>query len=305
VTSTLHNLKATLTIADISGKEKPLGADSLLGNVLAPGSVELIRTSFGASYIKWDLEPFRQMKFPSPAGMLDAFIRIADGDDQDTLRFAKRYGVLFLCRHGLPWPHYPSSPPRLPFIPGPQKGWWCKATQAEPVERWQFFARRAKAILGIAASLHRGNKPTKADWSAAIEGYKPAEAIVAFANRPLVTRKPPEIREHLILSSLVNEWLMIGGVKPALVWPPKGKPYFWLSSGTYGEIGVQIMTAVSRSGDLQICDGCGRPYLRTEKRPQRERRNYCESDSCKKIGNKLRQRERRNRLAKTKEATNG
>ena len=39
------------------------------------------------------------------AGMLDAFLNLANSDDAEIVRYAKKWGVLGLCQHNLPADH--------------------------------------------------------------------------------------------------------------------------------------------------------------------------------------------------------
>jgi DNA-directed RNA polymerase subunit RPC12/RpoP len=77
----------------------------------------------------------------------------------------------------------------------------------------------------------------------------------------------------LTLGDFLWFWLRMSGTRPKFVWDPE--PKFYLECGTFGEIGVQIMQAVSNAQGLTICSGCGRAYMRKGRKPQEGRRNYC------------------------------
>ena len=86
-----------------------------------------------------DPEPFR---WAEPRGILRAFVRIET--PEQVLRFAQKYGPLWLCPHGMP-PHA-----------DPETGLWCPPCGQEPVDRWLGYADRARALLKVAAAMAQG-----------------------------------------------------------------------------------------------------------------------------------------------------
>ena len=86
--------------------------------------------------------------------MLRGFVRL--GDVPETRfparleAFALRWGVLGLCRHGLPATH-PITAEMAPIeVPC---GLWMTATGTEPVALWREYARQARAVLDVATAL--------------------------------------------------------------------------------------------------------------------------------------------------------
>jgi len=200
-------------------------------------------------------------------GMLDAFVRIRDGDE--ALRFAQRYGVLGICEHGLPASH---NPP--PFFPGlGHKQTWCYprgltgGLAREPVERWLRFARQANSLSRIAAAAHRNEAINPDDWRIVFEDFEdmtaaPENLDAARAN----------------LTMLLDQWwLPLGNVRPSFSWLDGPEPAFRLRSGGYafGVLAVQLMMAVGNAHALALCSGCGNVYMRQGRKPQAGRRNYC------------------------------
>lgn len=85
---------------------------------------------------------------PGP-GLLEQFVALSDAPDEDILRYARHWGVLAICHHGLPASHGEHCRPMT--LPG--RGhylFW------EPIESWRYFARHAKGVLEMAAATYNG-----------------------------------------------------------------------------------------------------------------------------------------------------
>jgi len=229
-----------------------------------------------------------------PRGALDGFLRVRDGES--ALRFAQRYGVLAICEHGLPATH--AYRPRLFFHKEEGSG-FCRPQgwphPAEPIERWLHFARQANALLRVAAALHDDRPGAKEDWEIIFEDLLPAEWLrPTFGN---LTESVP--MGHLYLGGIINEWLVLGGVRPHFVWGMKrgdaprfefGNPYL---VSNFWALALQLAVALSRSGGIAICDGCRRPYTTEKRKPQAKRSHYC--PECRDGGIPARDRQRRHR----------
>ena len=85
---------------------------------------------------------------PGP-GLLEQFVALSDAPDEDILRYARQWGVLVICHHGLPASHSEHCRPLT--LPGRGRYvFW------EPVENWRFFARHAQRVLEMAAATYNG-----------------------------------------------------------------------------------------------------------------------------------------------------
>jgi hypothetical protein len=83
---------------------------------------------------------------PGP-GLLEQFVALGDAPDEDILRYARHWGVLVICRHGLPASHSEDCKPMA--LPGRGRYvFW------EPIESWRYFARHANAVLEAAAATY-------------------------------------------------------------------------------------------------------------------------------------------------------
>jgi hypothetical protein len=205
-------------------------------------------------------------------GLLDAFVRI--DSERDVLKFATQFGPLGLCRHGFPAGHYLEGHQFL--FDSPSRG-QCFPSRAgpasEPAARWFVYARAARAMLNLAAALHGGALGRQEDWADAFESV-PRDEDVHPPDPAAMTRGPLTLigLRHL-LADLVNEWLLLGDVRPRLLWEEGVGITF--DADTFGALAVQLTQAVSRTNGLAICSSCGLPYMRTGRKAPAGRRNYC------------------------------
>ncbi|MCI0485773.1 MAG: hypothetical protein L0229_04145 [Blastocatellia bacterium] len=120
------------------------------------------------------------------SGMLDQFIKLTDAPPERIRDYARRWGILDVCKHDLPFTHNPAPPhqrywdwmPNLNrledgsnrfCIPvsglGRESGWG-------PLEPWRQLSRCMRTLMNIAADIHL-EKPGKIeDWRILIEWDK-------------------------------------------------------------------------------------------------------------------------------------
>lgn len=255
------------------GQDGELVPGELLGDPLLPMTIFRLpaRAELREDLLYWS-QP--RPRLASPERMLDSFVRIRDG--KDVLRFAKRYGPLWLSSDG-----YPENAGRSPISPllvdedGNETG-WC-----EQIEHWLQYVRLATAILTVATFAYEVKRAPEAELT----------RLSDFTYFGVEGRDIGEQEDLLGLA--VDFWLEQGDVRPTFSWREAGW-HFSLQGGTFGILGVQIMLAVSKSQGLAICDGCGNPYLRTQRKPQTGRNNFCTNSDCGEKGaSKLRRRKKR------------
>ena len=202
------------------------------------------------------------------AGMLDAFIRVTEA--RSALRFARKFGVLQICRHGLQYSHAPAC------LASSQRSSW-NPQSLEPLEAWLHYATKARAILSLSASIQIGEERdgigSRNDWTFLYRSRGGKASIDGLMQA--VTAKPSLAKAFLVTE--INDWLIEGNVRPTITWDEKASPGFSLNASTFGLLGVQLMTAVSRIQDVYFCDGCGNPYIRKKRKPQLGRNQYCET----------------------------
>jgi hypothetical protein len=89
--------------------------------------------------------------------LLERFCRVADAPDtaRAVVAFARRWGLLGLCEHGLPYLH------RTP---------WCTPSCKEEFQHWKDIAVYFEAMRRIGADLYRGKFGEDTDWEVVTEG---------------------------------------------------------------------------------------------------------------------------------------
>src|ERR1017187_5244584 len=98
-----------------------------------------------------------------PPDLLERFCLIAESADTDAaiVAFARRWGLLGLCEHGLPSEglcngHSTCTP--------------CGWTGTESFDHWRRLARAFQSMLRIGLALNRGKPGENADWELAADG---------------------------------------------------------------------------------------------------------------------------------------
>ena len=236
----------------------------------------------------------------APNGMLDKFRDLAGATDGEVLRFAKRYGVLGLCRHRLPYTHAPAVIlNRSPLEPS-RKG--CRPRQVEKLADWRWYARGFQAALNAVAQLENDKLPLEADWKAlqgSVMGWSEDFALPKRATKLTLAQV------RLWLTRVLNGLLRLGGVVLA-VQPDNGADWraawhcgpviaqtrihvggrVWLpvemasetsayDVNTFGHLAIQLVTNIARTDGLALCSACGQAFAISQRRRSPTRRAYC------------------------------
>jgi hypothetical protein len=214
--------------------------------------------------------------------LLETFVALADADPEAIRDYARKWGILMICEHGIPAGH---SAPRLPMsdvLNGPTEvrgvrgclpqGWpdacW------EPVGAWYVLARQARAMLNVAAALHRGVPARRGDWHTIVYrtwyGDDQGDPWLDSLNQPTHAT-----HAQAFLEDSINRWLAWGAVQPILSWSARKYPTIVFDGyGLFGALAVQLLAVVCTTG-WAICSACGGIYDPGPRRPNPNRRNYC------------------------------
>ena len=220
----------------------------------------------------------------NPRGMLDAFRQIRDADD--VLRFAQRYGVMWMCRHGLPSAHNPPSVGTRGCRPlGVASG-----EIRESISHWLRLANAVDAFVQLVPPIRDEQPGPDQAWGLLLDLHPGIEEWVD--GQASVGGRDPLVRRRA-LETVINWWLDWGGARWHLNWlDPADPKVSMLTSSTFGVLATQLSLALAGAQDLAVCNGCARAYTR-KKRPQSGRRNYCENCRRLKIPERDRQRDHR------------
>ena len=237
-------------------------------------------------------------------GLLEEFVRLGDEPAENIARYARRWGVLKICACHLPYTHNPVRPWNrmgpmvtwcnpLGFHEGRRSDgqWW------EPIDAWRRWSRQARSILKIIGTLRDGCLPDKDDWQVVYShSGAPRQA-------PWWKRRDGVEFERQKIAEIVNEWLILGDVRPVLHWETwQSKPAVVKMNqpGLFPAIAYQLALALSTRRAVSICSGCGFGYF-PKKASSPGRRSFCEDCCDMGVHQKLALKDLRARKARAKE----
>lgn len=247
-----------------------------------------------ADRLHWKLGPTKKAR--PGEGLLEGFLVLSDDRSGDRIaRFARRWGVLAICEHGLPYTHNAPYwddewdtqhvgddfclPLGIEHIDEGGEAW-------EPLSAWRRLAETLQALLAIAVALQQDERPTRAGWQKIRAGWERIDAGGIFGVRLQIGGADPPWYGNLRTATrrvyeLLNELLVIADVRPHAVFGGRGPAVKLGSSrpfgGLFAALAVQTLMAACRSEGLYVCHGCGRPFALgpTERRRQAGRNTYC------------------------------
>ena len=271
------------------GRQVPTGAIILPEHIRLEGDV-----------LHWGMGRYPGIRSVSN-GMLDQFIRITDADS--VLRFAENWGVLGFDGGKVLFPARE----------------YYSGGGTEPVSAWQYYARRASAVLNVAAALKQGKLGDIQDWREFSLPVTPVDDKIDPATRDAIRTGSDRHAKmglgfsfHLAwmedpidseltaiiarrtLAQEVTKWLecwKLGRTDRlsdlVLQWnevTDKWELGITYHGFLFPAIALQLALVVADIDSLFTCSGCGIPYVRPResKRPKSGWANYC--GQCKNNG---------------------
>ena len=252
-----------------------------------------LRLDAGGEHLVWHWDPVPEPEDwfrPGPT-MLAQFVGLRDAEPERILAYARRWGVLGICPHGLPSSHNPTQDLGAgEVIEGCEgigrlndEGQWVFR---EPIAAWHRFATEAYAIAATAARLR---------------GYGSGPDLSPHGRLTLTLR----------LWKALNRWLALGGVGPAIIlhpdWP-KVEPERALvptigAPGLFGALALRLSLASTGAAGLAPCAGCGE-WFSPSVTPRTGERQWCSKPACQKAKRASASRGYRERQ-RAKSAANG
>lgn len=236
-------------------------------------------------------------------GVATDFARIAGGSNEAILAYARKWGVLELCKHGLPrthrqptvWPGHMGMrnlSPDASCLPiqhesAPHQGVAGFGPWQEPLSGWRTYTAKVRAIVDLAGQLRLGVQGSHEDWVKA-SGESDDDQWIG---------SPWD------LARAVEELLEIANIRPLFRWRGErgyemllGVPGSGLAGGgAFPAIAMQLALSVARSDGIAYCSGCGNAFSAKESRPAKGEHRYCQA--CRDAKIDVRDRKRRSRAA--------
>jgi len=223
----------------------------------------------------------------APTLLLERFTQLAEegseGGGRDVLQFARKYGVLYLCRrHDLPSSHRALTKPSNAELNlgGLFARCGLRVTSdgfyAESIAMWRGYAKQARAILNVTVALKNGKAGDNEDWEMLAKqvGSVVDEKDDKGEITTIIVLPTGEWERRIVLSNAVNHWLSPGQVRPVFYLTEDG-PLIQIGNRTvFGALGLQLMLAVSQTQGLASCTSCGIFYTPSRK-PNPNRNSYC------------------------------
>jgi hypothetical protein len=201
---------------------------------------------------------------------LRQFVSLRRATNQRIWAFAKKYGPLVTCQHG------------LPCTQGGHQV--CPPLQVEPLGLWRHYSNRVAAVLRLAAAIYDGIPGRPEDWSAA--SSKPPDSVVIEqtpSQRNVGGANLPVAKACRALTAILNvDWVRLVDLTPAIVWEQPATPKIVLrGSGLLGAVATQLLFTACRVEGFAHCAGCGEAFI-PNRRPRLDQRSWCER--CRKRG---------------------
>jgi hypothetical protein len=174
------------------------------------------------------------------ARLLWDFAELAEAVDKDIRGYAQRWGVLALCRHGIPNEILYS----FHFEKGRQE---CPAIGSEPLQRWREYATMFKKMLANIDQVRAGR--VNADNAA----FDISRFAVAFGH----------LRPVLVRTEVNDLALRLAGSR--------------LGGGLSAALGYQLLVLMAGGNGMLICAECGQ-WFESASRRDPDRNVYC--DKC-------------------------
>jgi hypothetical protein len=255
--------------------------------VRAPGA-DQIRLSKDGSQLIWSVhlvnqneDDMRELRTTPKA--LTAFLNLNSAEE--VLRYARKYGVLGMCEHGLP-PFHTKEKDDLRADYARCNWGITRDGIVEPIATWLALSKQCRAMLQLGSELNAVARGKYLDshfwryWRDAmwLEGqHRRVEAMRLTAK----TNEGFRYCGYGQLNSALEDWLRCGNVLPRLLLRPGEPALFSLSAhlggmpNLFGVLGLMMAFELGKGDGWTMCAECG-STIRCSKNVALGRRQFCE-----------------------------
>lgn len=235
--------------------------------------------------------------------MLSKFVELADANlsNDRVLEFARRWGMLGLCHHGLPRNH---DQHRVPYSLGLglslDDDYPCRSGvfEPEPISAWRFWASQAAALMRVMSALRADDLGRHEDWEVLwMPGPWVPEGVASE-----VTDVVQDIRDDLesrvlraagaerdLCAGALETWLRLGRVEPRVSFG--SVPRLELrNSGVFDSLGLLLIFLGGDVTGFAFCHSCRTPLIPVKRLGPRDRAHYCQA--CREEGRPARDAKR-------------
>lgn len=212
----------------------------------------------------------------------------------------------FLDRHG--------GPEQDRELPSALVSCRRKPFASERISSWRRYAQQAAAMIDILGELSESRPVPVAHWLPLADlDDEPLQAMVLDRPQPPRTDRlsdrakevqqaafRQESRDALdtqrtAIAGFVDQWLHLGGVRPAFTWGRAGFSLDLIGEGSlFAALALQLADLVHNPEEALLrCSECGRSY-KPRRRPRQDQDNFCNRKVCQEA-RKKRYRQRRRR----------
>jgi hypothetical protein len=252
--------------------------------------------TFGSRYdvrdeeIVWVMDRPHDGHFVTPDfGLLRAFVGLADPDAsaQDVLAFARAWGMLGLCPHGLPRTHDPNSIPYSVGFPlSITADWSCESgvKSREQVDWWRYWAGQAAALASLIAAVRSDQLGPPAHWETLWSPGPWARGGLWDESADAVAEIRDDLQAGAIdhvpgqrdeIAGALDAWLRLAQVRVKVNWWSEQLRIEIRNRGLFDSIGLLL---VFLAGDLEgfaLCHACQTPFVPRRRLGPRDRARYC------------------------------
>lgn len=255
--------------------------------------------------------------------MLYKFVNLYDAQAENIQDYARRWGLLWICKHNLPTTHNP--PPAefttlwaVPLTPAKNGETYCVPISGvlgkgwEPLSPWRELSKYLRAILNIAAQIHLNQAGKDEDWLIVIRWHRihsvwkddagrthgrniffdgvetPLDPIISpYSNKPKPSKK--EIQEHRIeeahkyIIACIRRLLHMANIHVDWFWPKGTDPQIQITGGDL--FGALVMQLVLAINQADGLAVCSAcgEFYAPKRRPRPDQKNYCPEKACRKL----------------------